>query len=269
MANLFISYARVDGKSLAERLEADRHAREHVPWRDKAEIEGGDDWSREIERAIDDCDGLVALLTKGAYASRICRAELQRALRKEKYVVPLLVEEGADRALVLEGIHYLDFTHPAGYESSLAELLKRIAKGKGVRLDDLPERTRGSLPQDVSVRSMEAALLGRQASWEEVAAMAERQRSSFLESLAPRPGAVALYEPALYVTRAAEERELDEFLASDARALVLLGDMGIGKTNLLCHWSAARAAERAAATGRPTTTTATSTVRRCLAAPTS
>jgi len=244
LANLFISYARVDGKALAERLEADLCEREHVPWRDRAEIDGGDDWSREIERAIDDCDGLVALLTKGAYDSRICRAEVQRALRKEKYLVPLLVQKDADRPLDLEVKHYLDFTDPASYESSLAELLERIAKGKGVRLGDLPERTRDNLPQVVSVRSMEAALLRRQASWEDVAAMADRQRSRLLESLAPRPGAVALYEPALYVNRVAEERELDEFLAGDARALVILGDMGVGKTNLLCHWSAAQAAKR-------------------------
>ncbi|HEX6318877.1 MAG TPA: toll/interleukin-1 receptor domain-containing protein [Burkholderiales bacterium] len=244
MASLFISYARRDGAALAERLEADLRDRRHEPWRDRAEIEGGDDWSREIERAIDRCDGLVALLTKEAYGSRICRAELQRALRKEKYVVPLLVQKDADRPLDLEARHYLDFTDPALYESSLAELLRRIEKGRGVRLDDLPERTRSSLPQDVGVRSMEAALLRRQASWEDVAAMAERQRSRFLESLAPRPGAVAVYEPALYVSRAAEERELDEFLAGDARALVVLGDMGMGKTSLLCHWSAAQAARR-------------------------
>lgn len=241
---MFISYARLDGKALAERLEADLRVREHMPWRDRAEIEGGDDWSREIERAIDDCDGLVALLTKGAYDSRICRAEVQRALRKDKYLVPLLVQKDADRPLNLEARHYLEFTDPAVYESSLAELLERIAKGKGVRLEDLPERTRDSLPQEVSVRSMEAALLRRQASWEDVAAMADRQRSRLLESLAPRPGTVALYEPALYVNRVAEELELDEFLASEARALVLLGDMGAGKTNLLCHWSAAQAAKR-------------------------
>lgn len=243
MASVFISYARVDGKPLAERLEADLLGSQHLPWMDRSEIEGGDDWSRKIERAIDDCDGLVALLTKGSYESRICRAELQRALRKQKYVVPLLVQTDADRPLDLEEKHYLDFTQPASYKSSLGELLARIGKGEGVRLADLPERTRGSLPQDVSVRSMEAALLRQQATWEEVTAMAARQRSGFLESLAPRPGAVALYEPALYVHRTAAERELDEFLASDARGVVLLGEMGDGKTNLLCHWAAAQASQ--------------------------
>jgi len=244
LAKVFISYARVDGAALAERLETDLRAREHAPWRDRANIDGGDEWSLEIERAIDDCDGLVALMTSGLYASRVCRAEIRRALRKEKYLVPLLVQRDADRPLDLEARHYLDFTDAAGYESSLAALLQSIARGNGVRFGDLPQRTRELLSEDVSVRSMEAALVRRQASWDEVAAMAEHQRSRLLESAAPRPGATALYEPELYVQRAAQERELDEFLSADARALVVLGDTGMGKTNLLCHWSAAQAAKR-------------------------
>lgn len=243
MAKVFISYARVDGAALAERLETDLRARAHAPWRDRANIDGGDEWSLEIERAIDDCDGLVALMTHGLYASRVCRAEIQRALRKEKYLVPLLVQKDADRPLDLEAKHYLDFTDASGYESSLAALLQRIARGNGVRFGDLPERVRKHLSEDVSVRSMEAALVRGQASWDDVVAMAELQRSRLLESLAPRPGATALYEPELYVQRAAQERELDEFLAADARALVLLGDTGMGKTNLLCHWTAAQAAK--------------------------
>src|SRR5688572_22250115 len=95
VANLFISYARVDGKALAERLEGDLRGHQHAPWRDRAEIVGGDDWSREIEEAIDGCDGVLALLTQGAFDSWICRCEHLRALRSRKYVVPLLVQKDA------------------------------------------------------------------------------------------------------------------------------------------------------------------------------
>jgi hypothetical protein len=236
MANLFISYARVDGKELAERLEADLRARNHEPWRDRSEIEGGDDWSREIEGEIDGCDALVAVLTQGANDSDICRCEQFRALRQKKRVVPLLAQKNAPLPLYLELTHYLDFTDPGNYASGFEELLDSILHGKGVSIDDLLQRDRERLPQEVPVRSMAAALRRRQASWDEVCAMADAQRARFIEGLSPRRGTVGIFEPALYVRRAAEEGELDDFVGDDARALLLIGNMGVGKTNLLCHW---------------------------------
>lgn len=86
---VFISYARKDAAELA--LELHRRLAEAglVPWMDKAEIGGGKVWGKEIERAIDECDVTVALLSTGSYQSDICRAEQLRALRKGGAQYPL------------------------------------------------------------------------------------------------------------------------------------------------------------------------------------
>jgi hypothetical protein len=107
MARIFISYARVDGAPLAERLERDLAASGHEPWRDRTEIEHGVDWSNAIEKAIDECDAAIALLTKGAYDSGICKAEQGRALRKQKRLLPLLVQKSAHAPAGVRELHRL------------------------------------------------------------------------------------------------------------------------------------------------------------------
>jgi CHAT domain/NACHT domain len=48
----------------------------------------------------------------------------------------------------------------------------------------------------------------------------------------------APFIPDLYVHRTDDENTLKTFLNSDASAIILVGDSGIGKTNLLCSWMA-------------------------------
>lgn len=43
------------------------------------------------------------------------------------------------------------------------------------------------------------------------------------------------YDPTLYINRSDVESELDAFLASGRNGLLLIGESGAGKTNLLCH----------------------------------
>ncbi len=237
MARLFISYARSDGSRLAERLEADLKASNHETWRDRSEIQAGRDWAREIETAIDGCELFLAVLTTGSYNSEICRGEHERALRKRKRVIPMLAQRDADRPVYLEAKHYLDFSDPDQYDSSFTELLESIQTAGGVSWDELSPRLRARLGDETPIRSSGALLRGRHATWDEVCALASAQRARFAEALAPRPGAVGVYEPTLYTPRTEVERELDEFTGGDECALLLIGDPGVGKTNLLCNWS--------------------------------
>jgi len=72
---VFISYARADARDLAARLQADLDARGIRAWLDTAAIPGGASWTEDIERAIDACGGVVAVLTRGSFRSNVCRAE--------------------------------------------------------------------------------------------------------------------------------------------------------------------------------------------------
>ena len=144
--NIFISYARRDGRMLALQLKADLEEATYPVWLDTAEIEGGASWSSEIEDAIESCDVALILMSQGAYESEICRAEQLRALRKGKYVIPVLVQSDAERPLHLEHLNYRDFTDPLNYVESLRQLQVDIDNGQHTPLPDQRRHTIVSAP---------------------------------------------------------------------------------------------------------------------------
>jgi len=68
---VFISYAHQDGRDTAERLSDLLHGAGCQVWLDANRIRGGTSWGREIERALNDCDVLLAVLTPASYVSEI------------------------------------------------------------------------------------------------------------------------------------------------------------------------------------------------------
>lgn len=127
---IFISYAREDSSDLALMLRDDLQAVGHAAWLDMSEIAGGANWSAAIERAIEECDVALTLLSPASYESQYCRAEQLRALRKGKRVVPILVLHGSEIPLHLEHLNYLDFSDPSRYDSMLRDLLSDLTAGR-------------------------------------------------------------------------------------------------------------------------------------------
>jgi hypothetical protein len=125
---IFISYARKDGASLAERLQADLAKEGFDAWLDTQRIGGGAVWSTEIEREIKTRQVMIALMSPGSYTSEICRAEQLLALDKGTRVIPVLAVEGADRPIYLYARQFRDFTNTdnANYAARLRELLADI-----------------------------------------------------------------------------------------------------------------------------------------------
>ena len=247
MARLFISYARHDGEPLARRLEADLRAAGHEPWRDRREIDAGNSWSRDIEDAINACEALIAVLTQGAYESSICRGEQLRALRIGRRIVPLLAQAGADRPIYLEGAHYLDFCSDERYPERLAELNDHLKRGGGTDRDQLSPRARRLIESDAALGAAitATAVAGAgPADWATFRDRAAVQIARWRDTLAARGHAAGVYESSLYVERRAEEAELQRFDEGGKVGLLLVGDPGVGKTNLLARW-----AERCAAAG--------------------
>src|SRR6266496_851951 len=75
--------------------------------------------------------------------------------------------------------------------------------------------------------------------WDEVVNQSRQRSERFLREVrgtAERPGA---FIPEVYVHREDAEAQLHSFLGSQAAGLILVGDSGIGKTNLLCWWTEA------------------------------
>ena len=133
---VFISYARIDGAELAQRLQGDLRNKGYDAWLDTHRIRGGSTWTTEIETAIDEADYVLALLTPGSYASEICRAEQLRSLRKGKCVIPLQAQRGTEIPLHLEQKNYRDFTTDSTYTKAFAELLEDIHARSGIPLKE-------------------------------------------------------------------------------------------------------------------------------------
>jgi hypothetical protein len=233
--DVFISYARADGREFADRLSADLESRGNRPWLDRAEIEGGTTWSREVEAAIDRCHFLLALLSPASFESEICRGEQLRALRREKRVIPLLTRADADRPVYLEAKHYIDFSDASVYARRLQELLRAMSAGGGCALADLDVSLRQQvLANDASLLRVSS---GAQSTWEDVKRRAAKQSERFLRELRGTEKIAGTYIAECYVPREGATRELTAFLEGDLPALVLVGDSGVGKSTLLCHWS--------------------------------
>ncbi|MFN8371805.1 MAG: DarT ssDNA thymidine ADP-ribosyltransferase family protein [Anaerolineae bacterium] len=145
MATIFISYAREDGRALALRLRDDLNNAGHLAWLDTSEIQGGADWARHIEDAIERCDLMLALLSAASYTSDYCRAEQLRAQRKSKRIVPVLVQPDAERPLYLEHLNYFDFSNDAVYDAQLYVLLSDIA-GRSVAAVAHPTQPAAFIP---------------------------------------------------------------------------------------------------------------------------
>jgi WD40 repeat protein len=142
VTKIFISYARKDGLELAHRLLDNLIAESFDAWLDEHRLETGGTWTVEIERAIDNSQVVLALLSPGSYNSEICRAEQLRSLRKGKRVIPLLAVSDSDIPLYLEAKQYRDFTGANPYATEFELLLEDILGSAGVDLKNEYRATR-------------------------------------------------------------------------------------------------------------------------------
>lgn len=222
MARLFISYARADGRQFADTLSADLDGRGYESWLDRAAISGGMGWMREIEQGIDQCDALLVVLTNAYHASRVAEMELARGSRRQKPLIPMRVHAQAEPPLLLEATQYVDFTEPARYPASLQALVDSLHR--------LLAGGRAVAPPQAAARDSGDTI------WEAVRARTGARTRRFVAENRGTAESPKSFVPELHVRRAAVEDALDRFLAADASALILLGDAGVGKTSLICHW---------------------------------
>jgi hypothetical protein len=89
---IFISHAAGDGE-LASQLSDRLSQAGFVAWDAAKEIAPGDNWAKEIGRALDESDVIVALITPGALQSQSLQGDIQYALTSKHFehrLVPVL-----------------------------------------------------------------------------------------------------------------------------------------------------------------------------------
>src|SRR3954452_23745011 len=82
-----ISYARSDGAEIAAGLRHRLEAAGVSLWQDLVAMQGGQDWWRQIQQAVDKAEYLVLVLPPGALASEVCKDEWRYARQVGTYVI--------------------------------------------------------------------------------------------------------------------------------------------------------------------------------------
>ncbi len=78
MTQIFISHARVDAR-LASQVERTLTGWRIVPWVDRQQLAGGQDWPLMLQQAIDQSDALIIVMTPAALASAMVQREYRYA----------------------------------------------------------------------------------------------------------------------------------------------------------------------------------------------
>jgi WD40 repeat protein len=150
----FISYGRADSKAFAAKLN-DRLVAEGLEvWFDFEDIPLGVDYQKQIDDGIDQADNFLFIISPHAINSPYCGLEIQRALRRQKRIIPLLHVEEISRdiwqARYPTGTDedWQVYTE-AGKHSSFANMDPAIAKINWVYfrdgIDDFEEALQGLL----------------------------------------------------------------------------------------------------------------------------
>lgn len=126
---IFLSYARED-RSQVENYYEQLLAERFEPWMDVKKILPGQNWEYEIDRALNDANVIVALLSKNSVSKRgFVQREANFALDRLKYklptdiyFIPVLLEPCEVPAHIASRVQYIDITTPNAWEQVLASL---------------------------------------------------------------------------------------------------------------------------------------------------
>ena len=124
--SLFISYSRTDS-TFVDRLEADLKARSFQPWVDRRNLisAAGLDWSSELQKAIEDCQIMLVVLSPKAMESKYVRREYHYADSLGKTIIPLNWLT-AKVPMDLNDIQWVSFQ--GDYDQGLADLLDALSR---------------------------------------------------------------------------------------------------------------------------------------------
>ena len=137
---VFISYGHDSFLPIARRLANDLSGYVDSVWFDEKDIHSATIWTDEIEKGLENCDFVLALMTKHAYRkpAGVCVNEIVYASNKKKNICPVLVED-MDVPLILCSIQYFNivdtFNEITGeikeerYKEKFQALINQLLKG--------------------------------------------------------------------------------------------------------------------------------------------
>lgn len=130
---VFLSYARVDAESVVSLYEMLSAEKVDI-WHDKRKLLGGQDWEREIRKAVRESDVVIICLSKEFNKKGYRQKEVRIALEESKlrpegeiFIIPVCLEE-CDVMEDLQRWQRVDLYEEDGFENILRALCMRASE---------------------------------------------------------------------------------------------------------------------------------------------
>jgi hypothetical protein len=120
---IFFSYSRVDAKFALKLAEDLRKAGIDI-WIDQIDIPPSVPWDEEIQKALDESNCLLVILSKSSVASDNVLNEVNYAMETKKQVLPVLIGHDINKPFNIRRLQHIDFT--SSYDAGLNQLLKSL-----------------------------------------------------------------------------------------------------------------------------------------------
>lgn len=127
MADLFISYAR-EQLGFVRSLRAELTSRGYEVWVDEEGIPPTVEWHQEIYSAIESSNAFIFVISPDSAKSRVCRMELDHAVRHNKRILPLVQTETDEEEIPesLRALNWIFFTEGQDSDSAFEKLVFAI-----------------------------------------------------------------------------------------------------------------------------------------------
>jgi hypothetical protein len=144
----FISYSRADKNFALELAKELRSSGFHI-WLDQLDIPTGARWDDEIQKALEQCEVFMVVLTPTSTASNNVKDEVGYAIDANKRIMPILLEH-ANVPFRLRRFQYVDFTdisYNEGIDSAKQLLRKLLDEPTEPRLESVSADLQGLQPK--------------------------------------------------------------------------------------------------------------------------
>lgn len=126
--DIFISYSRKD-KAFVEQLDSVFRAHNRDPWIDWDDIQPTEDWWQAIATGIESVDTFIFILSPDSAASKVCRQEVEHAVKHNKRLIPIVRREGFSEAEIhpaLSRHNWLVFREEDDFDCAFQKLIKAL-----------------------------------------------------------------------------------------------------------------------------------------------
>lgn len=127
MTHIFISYSRKD-KEFAKRLTDELKKSDLDIWIDWEDIPPTAAWWKEIEEGIEEADEFLFLISPDSSKSKVCRQEIDHAIKNGKRLIPLVIRETNSNEVPpqLSPLNWIFFRKEDDFDEVIKQLLTSI-----------------------------------------------------------------------------------------------------------------------------------------------